>query len=307
MRARCRSSAFDRARSGAHRRGARAAAARTRRPVRRLHGRPRRAFSRSSRSRRKSNPRARSRSRRRSSGRARRWRRGAIASALVHADYRELDDVLDSARHSRSIDGALADLGCLLDAARAARTRLQFSARRTARHAHGPDARRHRRRSGGARRPSASWPTRFSSTAKNDSPAGLPPRSSGRARSIRSTRPAGWRRSCAGRSRAAATPGSIRRPARFRRCASGSTTSSTGSIEFLATALRRLRTGARLAVIAFHSLEDRIVKHTLRGLAQGGELAVRVLTKRPIVAADAELTTNPRARSAKLRVAERFA
>ena len=76
---------------------------------------------------------------------------------------------------------------------------------------------------------------------------------------------------------------------------------------FLVTALRRLRAGARLAVIAFHSLEDRIVKHTLRGLAQGGEIAIRVLTKRPIVATDAELMTNPRARSAKLRVAERFA
>jgi 16S rRNA (cytosine1402-N4)-methyltransferase len=76
---------------------------------------------------------------------------------------------------------------------------------------------------------------------------------------------------------------------------------------FLVTALRRLRAGARLAVIAFHSLEDRIVKHTLRGLAQGGGIAVRVLTKRPIVATDAERMTNPRARSAKLRVAERFA
>jgi 16S rRNA (cytosine1402-N4)-methyltransferase len=80
-----------------------------------------------------------------------------------------------------------------------------------------------------------------------------------------------------------------------------------GLDQFLITALRRMRVGARLAVIAFHSLEDRIVKHTLRGLAQGGELAIRVLTKRPIVASDAELTTNPRSRSAKLRGAERFA
>jgi 16S rRNA (cytosine1402-N4)-methyltransferase len=76
---------------------------------------------------------------------------------------------------------------------------------------------------------------------------------------------------------------------------------------FLVTALRRMRIGARLAVIAFHSLEDRIVKHTLRGLAHGGELAIRVLTKRPIVAAEAEVTTNPRSRSAKLRAAERLA
>jgi 16S rRNA (cytosine1402-N4)-methyltransferase len=80
-----------------------------------------------------------------------------------------------------------------------------------------------------------------------------------------------------------------------------------GLDRFLVTALRRLRIGARLAVIAFHSLEDRIVKHTLRGLAHGGELAIRVLTKRPIVAAEAEVTANPRSRSAKLRAAERFA
>jgi 16S rRNA (cytosine1402-N4)-methyltransferase len=80
-----------------------------------------------------------------------------------------------------------------------------------------------------------------------------------------------------------------------------------GLDQFLVKTLRRLQSGARLAVIAFHSLEDRIVKHTLRGLAQGGELAVRVITKRPIVPTDAELTTNPRSRSAKLRVAERFA
>ncbi len=75
---------------------------------------------------------------------------------------------------------------------------------------------------------------------------------------------------------------------------------------FLQTASRRLLLGARLAVIAFHSLEDRIVKHTFRALAHG-EAAFRVMTKRPIEAGDDEVARNPRARSAKLRAIERFA
>jgi len=75
---------------------------------------------------------------------------------------------------------------------------------------------------------------------------------------------------------------------------------------FLTSTAQRLLAGARLAVIAFHSLEDRIVKHTFRALAQG-EAAVRILTKRPIEAGDDELTRNPRARSAKLRAIERLA
>lgn len=74
---------------------------------------------------------------------------------------------------------------------------------------------------------------------------------------------------------------------------------------FLAAAVRRLAAGGRLAVIAFHSLEDRIVKHTLRALQ--GDGAVRVLTKRPLVPSEAEVQQNPRARSAKLRAAEKMA
>lgn len=70
---------------------------------------------------------------------------------------------------------------------------------------------------------------------------------------------------------------------------------------------RRLRMGARLVVISFHSLEDRIVKHTFRALEHGGEVAIRVLTKRPVIPQDEEVERNPRARSAKLRVAERVA
>jgi 16S rRNA (cytosine1402-N4)-methyltransferase len=79
-----------------------------------------------------------------------------------------------------------------------------------------------------------------------------------------------------------------------------------GLDRFVDAAVRRLRTAARLVVITFHSLEDRIVKHTLRALQQRDSL-VRVLTKKPIIAGDDELARNPRARSAKLRVAERMA
>ena len=79
-----------------------------------------------------------------------------------------------------------------------------------------------------------------------------------------------------------------------------------GLDDFVATAARHLRPGGRLVVITFHSLEDRIVKHTLRDLDRAQGL-VQVLTKKPIEATEAEIDANPRARSAKLRAAERVA
>jgi 16S rRNA (cytosine1402-N4)-methyltransferase len=78
-----------------------------------------------------------------------------------------------------------------------------------------------------------------------------------------------------------------------------------GLDRFLEAAARRLRAGARLVVITFHSLEDRIVKHTMRALDQGPDAVLRVLTKKPIAPGEDEVRTNPRARSAKLRAAER--
>jgi 16S rRNA (cytosine1402-N4)-methyltransferase len=74
---------------------------------------------------------------------------------------------------------------------------------------------------------------------------------------------------------------------------------------FLEGLLHRLRAAARLVVISFHSLEDRIAKHTFRALAQRGD--GRVLTKKPVTAGDDELQQNARARSAKLRALERVA
>ena len=76
---------------------------------------------------------------------------------------------------------------------------------------------------------------------------------------------------------------------------------------WLLSVCRRLNAGARLAVITFHSLEDRIVKHTFRALEREGDIAIKVLTRRPLRPSPAEVSRNPRARSAKLRVAERLA
>ncbi len=74
---------------------------------------------------------------------------------------------------------------------------------------------------------------------------------------------------------------------------------------FIGRAASRLQVDGRLALISFHSLEDRVVKHTLRDLARGDDAAITVLTKHPVVAGDAEAAVNPRARSAKLRAAVR--
>jgi len=87
----------------------------------------------------------------------------------------------------------------------------------------------------------------------------------------------------------------------------------------LADAIDRLNPGGRLAVITFHSLEDRIVKNAMQQAARGctcppefpvcvcgNKPKVKVLTRKPIVSQNEELNENPRARSAKLRVAERL-
>lgn len=65
-----------------------------------------------------------------------------------------------------------------------------------------------------------------------------------------------------------------------------------------------LKSGGRFCVLSYHSLEDRIVKHSLRGLARKGLAAI--ITKRPLIPKREELESNPSSRSAKLRVAERL-
>ncbi len=92
-----------------------------------------------------------------------------------------------------------------------------------------------------------------------------------------------------------------------------------GLDEFVETAVDLLQTRGRLAVISFHSLEDRVVKRALRRLsghcecgrrvpvcACGARRAVEILTKRPVVPSEQELEENPRARSAKLRACSKL-
>ena len=74
----------------------------------------------------------------------------------------------------------------------------------------------------------------------------------------------------------------------------------------LRDAVAILSPGGRVCAVSFHSLEDRIVKHTFRALANGPEASVRVLTKKPVIASEVERDHNPRSRSAKLRVVERL-
>jgi 16S rRNA (cytosine1402-N4)-methyltransferase len=72
----------------------------------------------------------------------------------------------------------------------------------------------------------------------------------------------------------------------------------------LQAAPRILKPGGRVVVISFHSLEDRIVKDAFRAGATKDK-NVRVLTKKPVTASEEESDRNPRARSAKLRAAEK--
>lgn len=89
--------------------------------------------------------------------------------------------------------------------------------------------------------------------------------------------------------------------------------------EVLPEAIKLLNPGGRLAVISFHSLEDRIVKNVMRfaasdkhdtsglggGLFLDKEPEVNILTRKPVTASDEEIFANPRSRSAKLRVIEK--
>lgn len=93
-----------------------------------------------------------------------------------------------------------------------------------------------------------------------------------------------------------------------------------GSVSrMMEAAIPRLKPGGRLAVITFHSLEDRIVKSAMQQAAKGcvcppefpicvcgKKPQIKIVTRKPIVSGEAELNENPRARSAKLRVAEKI-
>lgn len=93
----------------------------------------------------------------------------------------------------------------------------------------------------------------------------------------------------------------------------------TGLYDCIISLTRRLNKGGRIAVMTFHSLEDRIVKHAFRYLecdclcdkslpvcVCGKRKEIEILTKKPTVASLKEITINPRSKSAKLRIAEKI-
>ena len=224
---------------------------------------------------------------------------------LVHADYRGLDDVLDRLGVDR-VDGALADLGC-------SSVQLEAEGRGFSFRRDDPLDMRMDRTSG---------PT-LADLLAEATPEGLADvifeygeerRSRPIARAIVAAA-AG-----AGIGTTAELAAVVRRAARYRGRSRIDPATRTfqalriwvnreldGLDAFLRAAAKRLRAGARLVVISFHSLEDRIVKHTLRELERGGELAMRILTRKPVRPAEGELARNPRARSARLRAAWRAA
>src|SRR5439155_8175585 len=221
---------------------------------------------------------------------------------LVHADYRTLADVLDS-RHIATVDGALADLGV---------SSLQFDApgRGFSFQRDEPLDMRMDRSAGETAADLVARSTereladaifqygeeRFSrriARAIVDARRTTPVATTGRLASI-------VRRAIPRRGPARIDPATRT----FQALRIWVNRELEGLDGFLETAVRRLRAGARLVVITFHSLEDRIVKHTLRGL-EHRIAGVRVLTKKPITPSDEEVARNPRARSAKLRAAER--
>ncbi len=224
---------------------------------------------------------------------------------LVHADYRGLDDVLDRLGVDR-VDGALADLGC-------SSVQLEAEGRGFSFRRDDPLDMRMDRNAGRT----------LADLLAEATPEGLADvifeygeerRSRPIARAIVAA-VAG-----AGIGTTAELAAVVRRAARYRGRSRIDPATRTfqalriwvnreldGLDAFLRAAAKRLKAGARLAVISFHSLEDRIVKHTLRELERGGELAMRILTRKPLRPAEDEVARNPRARSARLRAAWRAA
>lgn len=78
--------------------------------------------------------------------------------------------------------------------------------------------------------------------------------------------------------------------------------------EGIESAFNHLRKGGKMVIITFHSLEDRMVKRSLKRWSQEGlsDQKLRIITRKPILPASEELMLNPRSRSAKLRVAEKL-
>lgn len=222
---------------------------------------------------------------------------------LVHSDYRRIDEVLD-ARSVTSVDGLLADLG--LSSMQLEAPGRGFSFRRD--------------------EPLDMRMDRTSGATAAEAIAGADERTLADviyefgeeryarriARAITAARSAGGIRTTGQLAELVRRAIPRRGPARidpatrtFQAIRIWVNRELEGLDSFLTRAAHRLAPGGRMVVITFHSLEDRIVKHTLRSLQAAGDVGLTVRTKRPVVPSEAEIERNPRARSAKLRAAER--
>ena len=78
-------------------------------------------------------------------------------------------------------------------------------------------------------------------------------------------------------------------------------------IKTLTNSIKYLKIGGRIAVISFHSIEDRIVKHFFKNNTkdENGNIKMKIITKKPLIASRDEIINNKRSQSAKLRIAER--
>ncbi len=225
------------------------------------------------------------------------------AVALVHADYRDLVSVL-AARGERAVDGVLADLGVsslqLDDAERGFSFRQAGPLDMRMDQARGLTLAEHLARVEEATLADVIWKFGEERHSRRVARAIVQARDRGELRTTADLASA-VRRGAGGRGWQRIDP-ATRTFQALRIWVNGEL---DGLEAFLPAAVAALGPRGRLAVIAFHSLEDRIVKHTLRGFAASG--AVTLITRRPVVPAADEVARNPRARSARLRVVEKAA
>jgi 16S rRNA (cytosine1402-N4)-methyltransferase len=224
--------------------------------------------------------------------------------SLVHADYRDLDDVLARTGVER-VDGVLADLG--VSSAQLEDTSRGFSFRRA-----GPlDMRMDRSRGqtlaerlqevDEATLADVIWRFGEERQSRRVARAILQAREAGKLRDTAELATAARRG--AGRGRWQRLDPATRTFQALRIWVND----ELGRLDaFLAAAVDALTQGGRVVVVAFHSLEDRVVKHTFRRLA-GEDGAIRVLTPKPVRPGPAEVGRNARARSARLRAVEKMA